>query len=350
MNRTIISVILFSIFYLCSCENQRTYDQGSTFTMSDIPEKITLKGEKVILDDDVMKPVNLYVKDSILFVINAGMEYFLSCYNLVTSKKTGEYISFGSGPNEVLNLSLQFTDDCIWSFDMQRKRLSQYTFDQFLNERESSPHSKITIDGTIVKALVVKDKIFTNMRDYPDFRFTILNMEGKFVKNAGAMPDEGIDMSPFEKFEAYIGNMVVSPDNLSVFVGYMDTDLIEIYDSEGNLKVRKHGPDGFFTARREVHSGNVSRFGYKKGEARNAYYSPIAFEDEIWARYSGKVYDSSIPDDYMSNNIIVFNWNGDPLRIYTTDIPFYSLAVDRKNHTIYAVTIDPEFSIVKYEY
>jgi hypothetical protein len=349
MNRTIISVILFSIFYLCSCENRRTYNQSSRFTISDIPERITLKGEKVILDDDIMKPVNLYVKDSILFVINSGMEYFLSCYNLVTSKKTGEYISFGNGPDEVLSLSLQFTDDCIWGFDMLRKRFLQYTFDQFLNERESSPHSKITIDGTIVKALVVKDKIFTNAFEHTDSRFTIFDMGGKFVKNVGSMPDAGIDMTPSEKSQAYINNMVLSPDKLSVFVGYMDTDLIEIYDSEGNLKVRKHGPDGFFTARREEHSGNISQVIYKEG-ARDAYYSPVAFEDEIWVQYAGNVYDSSIPNHFLHNNIIVFNWNGDPLRIYTTDIPFYCLAVDRKRHTIYAVTIDPEFSIVKYEY
>jgi hypothetical protein len=67
-----------------------------------------------------------------------------------------------------------------------------------------------------------------------------------------------------------------------------------------------------FTARHEEHSGNVSQAGYKKGKARNAYYSHIAYEDEIWARYSGKVYNSSVQDDFLSNNIIVFNWNGDP--------------------------------------
>jgi hypothetical protein len=317
--------------------------------MSDIPKTIALKGEKVVLDDDVMKPVNLYVKDSILFVINYGTEYYLSCYNLVTSKKTGEYISFGSGPDEVLSLSLQFTDDCIWGFDMQRKRLLQYTFDQFLNEKESSPHSRIKIDGNVSKALVANDKIITNATDYPDSRFTIFDMDGKFINNAGSMPDAKVDMTPFEKFESYGSNMVLSPDKLSVFVAYMETDLIEIYDTEGNLKARKHGPDGFLPARQEVRSGNNSRVGYNRG-ARDAYYAPAAFEDEIWVQYAGNIYDSSIPNSFLHNKIIVFNWKGEPLRIYTTDIPFYCLAVDRDHHTIYAVTVDPEFEIVKYEY
>jgi hypothetical protein len=349
MNRTIISVILFVALQLGSCENRRTYEQSSTFSLSDIPEKIALKGEKVVLDDDVMKPVRLYVKDSILFVINYRTEYFLTCFNLVTSKKIGEFISFGSGPGEVLSLSLQFMDDCIWGFDSQSKRVMQYSLDQFLSEGEIMPHSKITMDATILVALVTKDKIFTNAFDYPDFRFTVFDMEGKFVKNAGSMPDAGVSMTPYEKFEAYSANMVLSPDKRSIFVGYKETDLIEIYDSEGNLKVRKHGPDVFFTARQEVRSKNSSQVAYKK-EARDAYFSPTAFEDEIWVVYSGKMDDPSTQYNFLKNKIIVFDWNGNPLRIYTTDIPFFCLAVDRDHRTIYAVAIDPEFEIVKFEY
>jgi len=349
MNRTIISVILFAAFYLSSCENRSIYDQSSRFSMSDIPKTIALKGEKVVLDDDVMKPVNLYVKDSILFVINYGTEYYLTCYNLVTSKKIGEFISFGSGPGEVLSLSLQFMDDCIWGFDSQSKRVMQYTFDQFLSEGEIMPHSKITIDAAILRALVTEDKIFTNAFENPDFRFTIFDMEGQFVKNAGSMPDAGVTMTPYEKFESYSANMVLSPDKRSVFVGYMQTDLIEIYDSEGSLKVRKHGPDGFFTARQEVRSENMAQVVFEK-EAREAYSWPTAFDDEIWVVYSGKMDDPSIQYNFLNNKIIVFDWKGNPLRIYTTDIPFYCLAVDREHHTIYAIAIDPEFEIVKFEY
>jgi 2-keto-3-deoxy-galactonokinase len=60
--------------------------------------------------------------------------------------------------------------------------------------------------------------------------------------------------------------------------------------------------------------------------------------------------DTSDKDNQKKNKIIVFDWNGTPLRIYTTDKSVVSFDVDREHKTIYAITDDPDFYIVTFKY
>lgn len=199
--------------------------------------------------------------------------------------------------------------------------------------------------------LIVSDRVFINSINYPDYRFSIYDMEGNFVMNTGELPDSGEEQTPLEKLESYVNNMVLSPNNEFIFVAYLQTDLIEIYYKTGTLKARTHGPDRFFPARKEVSMGEGKRVSTKIGETRDAYFSPVAFEDEIWVLYSGKLWDPAAPySSELANKIIVFDWNGKPIRIYTTDIGMFSFAIDRNTHTIYGLTVNPEFGIVAFDY
>lgn len=356
MNKQIylISVSLAFILTLSACSGEKaSYANCTSFSLSDIPVQEALTG-KMIESEDIIRPMKIYIKDSLLFTLRNTDEYFVSCFRFAPDnlRKIGDFIAFGSGPNEALQLiSLQFGDSTVWGLDAPRSRLHQYTFRQFMTEGEITPQTSIALTNVQpTQALIVDNMIVANTVQFPDFRFSIYDMEGKHITNIGKLPDSGEKQTPLEKLESYINCMSIRPDNELIFVSYMQTDLIEMYDKNGTLKTRIHGPDHFFPARKEVSDGATKRVISKIGETRDAYFSPVAFADEIWVLYCGNFFDPSIPYSELSNRIIVFDWNGKPIRTYTTDIGIFSLDVDRENRVIYALTVNPEFGVVAFSY
>ncbi|GHT72105.1 hypothetical protein FACS189455_4990 [Bacteroidia bacterium] len=319
--------------------------------MADIPEKKNLKAEFLDLDD-MMRPARIYIHDSLLYVINMGLEYGLSCYNLKTLKKVGDYFPFGSGPFEVLHLKrLQFIDSLVYGFDKRSGRLHQYKSCQFVNNDKTTPISVVKLQDVLSNnVLVVNDKFFSNSFTHPDFRFSIFDNIGQYQKSFADLPDFGVVMSPEQKIESFLCDMELKPDKSSIFVSYMQSDLIEIYSAEGVLHTRMHGPDHFFPELAEVSNETLKRVGAITGKTRDGYYNPVTFDDEIWVQYSGKVFDPTKQDSFLNNKIIVFDWKGSPLRMYITDISFFSLAVDREAKTIYGIGLNPDYSIVKFRY
>jgi len=339
-------------FFLFSC-NESKYQNSQTFSISSFPEKIYLKGE-IIDSDEIIMPSYIYIKDSLLFTINMRQSYLVSVFNVSDMTRIGDFIEFGSGPNEALIVDgIQFIDSLVWIIDQGQRQANCYPWDQFVQESEAIPLETIRLNESFNKLLVTKNKLVANSFLHIHSRLSFYDMQGNYLENKGELPNAGMQMTELELFESYFCNMALNPIDESIFVAYMNTDLIEIYDSGGNLKTRMHGPDKFFPANREksVGDGAALKVGFVAGKSRFAYMYPVAFEDEIWTTYNGKFIDPRNDKNfYFCNQIIVFNWDGIPIRHYTTDIAFYGIAIDRKNRTIYGVTINPEYSFVKFRF
>ncbi|MDR0698553.1 MAG: TolB-like 6-bladed beta-propeller domain-containing protein [Tannerella sp.] len=337
------------VFLLYSC-NKPEYSNSKTFSDKDLPEEIQLTAETVELTD-IYKPINLYIRDSILFTVNSGQEFFLTAYHMKNKEKIGDYLPFGNGPDEYLFLrTLQFEDSILWAFDTAKKRALQYHFSRLIYYNEQTPSKIINLKDLFDRGLVINGKLYANSVEHPDARFSVYDENGEWIRNIGEIPAIDPSISIHEKRESYVCNMSLNPDDHSIFVAYMPTDLIEIYDSEGHLKARSHGPDRFFPVREEVKDGNTLRVRSIPNKTRDGYFAPVTFEDEIWSIYSGKYFDPQANHSFLNNRIIVFDWKGNPVRQYITDIPFFALAVDRTEQYIYAIAINPEFSIIRFNY
>lgn len=344
-------ILTIPFFFNYSCyNNKKKYDNTETFSYLDIPSNDTLRGEVLNLED-IYRPMNLYIQDSVLFVISLGNQHLLTCYNMNDLSKIGNFIPFGSGPNESLGLkSLQIEDPNIWAFDKQLNKISLYSYSQFLQAEEAQARETIKMQDVCFEVLVIADKIFANTLSYPDSRFSIYDIKGEFIENRSKIPVLEEEKTDLEKLESFFGNMALKPESDLIFVSYFQTDLIEIYDTVGNLMHRTHGPDHFFPVKKESTNGGHKKVSSIAGETRDAYFYPVALSDEIWTLYSGKVF---VPDnylDYLMDKIIIFNWEGKPMKMYTLDIPIYSLAIDEVNRIIYGVSEVPDLMIVRFRY
>ena len=353
MNKIYAAICLAAILMgLNACREEKQYVNAETFSYTDMPEERVLHGE-VVASDDVYLPANLYIKDSLLFMVNLRSQDMVTCYNLNGWEKTGDFISFGSGPDECLSIaSLQFRGHEVWAFDLQQGKMQVYPYEQFLQAGQAKVKRSIALqDAAANEAVAVKDRLFVNSLARIDARFSLYDQAGNLVEQKGEIPDFGVKQTDLEKWESFFCNMTVRPDEERVFVAYMQTDLVEIYDGQGNLLHRMHGPDGFFPVKneREV-AGGQRKVMSTAGETRDAYFYPVAFDDEIWTVYSGKAFDPQDHAAYLMDKVFVFDWNGRAQRLYRLDIPIYTLAIDRQQRIIYGVSEQPDLSIVRFPY
>lgn len=144
--------------------------------------------------------------------------------------------------------------------------------------------------------------------------------------------------------------MAIDPSNSHIWLFYKSTDLIEIYDYEGRLVKRLHGPDHFFPAVRELSNGEgLQKVSSVSGETRDAYFCPLYSGGKIYVLYSGRVYhEGQSADAYLLDTLLSFNWDGTPDKAYKLPVPVFTFAIDETNRTLYGLSFVPEYHLVKY--
>jgi hypothetical protein len=136
-----------------------------------------------------------------------------------------------------------------------------------------------------------------------------------------------------------------------IFVTHYYTDLIKIYDIERNLMRRRQGSNKYQLKLRKI----LTRGGYTYGSVRNetyqsySHFSPVRVGDEIFVLYFGDLYQNY---EERCDRILVFDMDGNPLRIYKLKTPIISFTVNSKKRIIYGITDilereKDEYNIVK---
>lgn len=336
-----------------NCEHKTQYKAAELFTQQSFPEHKSVKGEILPLEI-ISKPVGLACKDSILFVNNTAVEHMIYCYNLNTYQKVGEFIPFGTGPNEMLSIkNISIDKDSVWISTFQPSKLYQFDIKQFYRQQEVIPCRETELrDGTLNSIIPMNEnEIVTTSYRADNNRLSFYDYNGKHIRDIGTYPDFGKELTISEQHEAFLCTLIKLPGQ-RILLAYMNTDLLEIYDTKGNLIKRMHGPDHFFPSAKETKMMGGTMVISDK-DAKGAYFNPLLIGDEIWIIYSGNSFTPKGPDSYdhlFQNKIYIFDQELNPLRTLSLDIPIATLAVNPADKSFYGISMQPEVVIVKYQY
>lgn len=340
----------FALFVtLASCTQESKIEQTTLIKREDFKKTQSLVGSTVQFDDIVLKPTRLQVCDSLLITMNKREERMFHVFNLNSKKKIGECISVGQGPNEMVSPSFVKCDGrSMHIFDMMTCTLFEYPMAEFITS--SNPIA--------VKKTKLSEKIFGDVRFvengiigstyYPNYRFVKFDIAGAKTDTMGAYPSSDASLSEREKLETYKFVFTTnSVDKIAVCSNW--TDLIEIYDNEGNLQKRLHGPEQFVSSFKESRNGNVVMARRVKGQTRDAYFNPVSVGDDFFVLFNGKSEDEE-GYSQLSNQIFVFGWDGTPKQVLSLDQGVFTFTVDERNKKIYGISDQPEFHIVEFSY
>ncbi|MGV8096490.1 MAG: BF3164 family lipoprotein [Mangrovibacterium sp.] len=342
--------IIIFLFVLMSC-NKQEYKDTMKFYFPDFFETVYLKGEELKFDKELLRPVRLYLIDSVLVMQNHHVETHFHKYNIHTKKKIGECIHWGSGPEEMLYPKVfQQADSILWIYDKNRRRMMSYSKEHFLYSNNPMSLSIINFNETFDKAAVSANGQIVSIVLSPESqRISFYNKEGTRVKTSGEFPECGLTLTPVETIESFLCNISIHPQDGRICLSYNRTDLLEFYDSDGILKKRIHGPDHFFPVIAQGKKGEGIGVYSIEGKTRDGYFSPVAFDNSLFLLYSGKFFDRN-DTMYLVNQIFVFDWDGNPIKRFILDIPIFWFTVDEKQKKIYGLTDVPDFRVIAFQF
>lgn len=347
MNTYIKLLLTLNVFLLLSCGDRNEYQMSTPISERDFLKQ-SLTGSVLDFEDLIMNPNQLIVYDTLLITCNQNTSKLFHIFDLKTKKKIGESVSMGQGPMEMIQPYFIEDKSSISIYDMMTTVVSQYTIEEFISNSVPSPIRQSKLSERIFSKMAFLGNDIVGSPYNPQHPFYLFSEKGEKKGDFASYPVSGLTYSDLEIIEAYRVDIVSNQKNRVAFC-YNFTDLIEIYDKDGVLLKRMHGPANFFPHFKEYTDGVVLTAKPVEGKYRAAFYNPVSVGSDFFVLFNGRnIRDKDF--SMLATQIFVFDWEGNPQKIFSLDRGVSSIAVDQKNKKIYGISNHPEYCIIEYSY
>ena len=337
---------------LLSCNKQEKYENASLFSFKDFKTTTKLNATTIEFNESIMLPLMFVKSDSLLIVQNNRTRNMLYVYNVNSRKKVGEFISWGNGPNDLLRIkNMQLNGNDLYITDSQKKTISVYDINDFHHLKTNLfPTQKISVDDYFSHIAYTDNGYVAITLNSDNRRLVFLNSKGEKIFTTGEYPYFGKELTPIEKLEGFNSFIAINHKYQRIYLFGMTTDLIEIYDFQGNLIKKMHGPEHFFPRAKEVSlPDGMSKISALE-KSTFAFFYPIIIENEIYVSYSGNRQRLELDEESpIIQHILVFDLDCNPLRRYELSKSIVSFTVDSDTKKIYATSNIPDFHMVTFE-
>lgn len=361
INTAHFSTVLF-LFFLIACQSPEKSDNAIYFTEKDLPAPIALKGIKFDIPE-IMNPRGLMIKDQFIVVFERKSEYDDKFH--VIDLETGKFLRskgiHGMGPGETTTIT-QIEDsgekNKVWAYNPEVRKFSKFDLQDSSKLAEvefRSPDTEYFIttatwgnNQTLLTTLVDGWTKYLHLTTSGDTLTSFGNwkemIEGKELPNGYKLEDLDANLVS----TIFQGTLKGDPTKTHfVFAGSI-ADFIEIVDLKRKSTKIIYGP------RQEIPEFKISySIGYQMADfgrkATTKYSDVYPGKKSIFALFNGKLYPQISEPDNL-NRIFEFDYEGNILNQYQLDYPLYGITVDEENRTIYAVTVDREPNLVRFDY
>lgn len=339
--KCVIFFFCVNIFYSCS-KSPVVFEDRPVFDISK-----NINAQKLDVDSSVicvfvtdMESVGPYliVEDFIM------QDNALNIYNYQTGELLSRLAFVGQGPGEIIEptMNIFVNQHSIQMYEPNLKKLIVYDIN---NEKTilEYPIHRSKINGYIKEVIKVNDH-FICMGENGDFdrnRFVILDTMLNIKYSMGEYPVliENQLTKTVQDILYYVSHLALKPDNTKIVHASYIGAVLEIFDISDigkqikNIKTLKIYPPVYDT-KKDVTWGDETIIGFEDLYATDNY---------IYALLNG-----SLGAEYKyPNNICVFDWEGNLVMKYVTDVPLRSIAVNESMGLIFATTHypadEPEF-------
>ncbi|WP_026956352.1 BF3164 family lipoprotein [Algoriphagus vanfongensis] len=355
-----LPLLLALTFWACSDSDPS--DGAIYFTEEDLPAPIQLRGVKYDIPE-ILNPRGLMLKDQYAVVFERKNEYDNKFH--IIDLESGSYLRskgiHGMGPGETTTIT-QIEDagekNKVWAYNPEVRKFSKYDLldtNRLAEDEFRSPETEFFItsatwaqDQTLLANLVDGWTKYLHLTTSGDTLATFGNwkdmIEGKELPNG--YKQEDLDANLVSTI--FQGTLKSDPTKSHfVFAGKV-ADFIEIIDLKNESSKLIYGP---------THTIPYFKISYSIGyqmadfgrESTSRYMDVSPVKDSFFALFYGKTY-RELSDSENLNRIFEFDYEGNLLNQYQLDYPVYGIEVDEKNRAIYAVTVDREPNLVRFDY
>jgi hypothetical protein len=341
---------IFFITLFASCSIEKHDDPLKDFTSE---QTQSLKGEVFLNPEEygIFKPMNLMYWKNLFIIRDINNTHILHSIDL-KSKKIVHGFQQGNGPGEIVSLgSVECQDGQVYLYDIARKIL--YQTDPLLSMSDTVMHySEYMRLNTERRPYLIhktiKGCIATGLLE--EGIFMLVHAEQEEPKTFVDYPDFEVTerMTGMEKAAVYIGARVtIKPDQNKLACLFPMAGVISFCGITADSIVEYKRLTYYAPMVEAPRTQSLPAIMYKK-EAKVAFCAAASTDEYIYALYSGRTNNDYPAKAHECEHLLVFDWNGNPVKHYQLDMPLFSLSLDAENRMIYGISFQPEGVVVKY--
>ena len=324
-------VAFMFLFLITSCGNKKNESENG----------IHIKANVSYMLYDTFIPRDIGYCDSFFMIGDRGNDMI---YSVIKQKMTAlELINtfgeVGQGPGEfIFPESMRFMPDKIAVFDRSLIRLSEISFPPLDTMNISSITDKCFVG--LNNVLRVDDSLFVGLTYLDTARLMVVN-DGALYPSELGYPDDGIVAPMRQKALAYQGNLLKHPLKDEFVYASLYGKIVEFYklDRTENKIWSSVCKNFIFPQYTPVEDNSEIESNFTVDNITGYIYACVS-DEYVFLLYSGKTVRDSRKN--FSNQIEVYNWGGDLVKILMIDEDLSAFCVDSKNRMIYGVTYSEE--------
>jgi len=262
-------------------------------------------------------------------------------YDLDTGKIIKSFGKKGKGPGEFIYVSYILIDpenkNKFLIHDWNQHRVSLFNIKDIIHHNKVKPDTIIKEDlsaGIPMDFCALYSDTIVATGAFIKGRLCYYNSTFNKIKTAGYIPG---NISNTIHLYQYLQttNIVKNYDRKRIAFGSKSDDILEIYSFNGNIIKTIHGPDI-----------NKPAWIEKKLpiDRPRGYFNLCSSSNYIYGVYSGEKPEHT--GDWiktLGKNILIFNWDGDPIKRIVLDVRLGNIVISENRNTIYAVYFDGEY-------
>lgn len=336
--KLLIAFALVGINNLCAkAGNNRIY-----FPTSKIKD---VSFKPILPDVFVGIPRDLYLVESNLVILDEYEGKQLTLVDLNNPSNVQRLGTKGQGPNDFLrisSLSYNPQNGILHVFDEYARRQSSYSVkERKVVFNDANLRKKTLLGNTLYNVIPFGNSFVTN-GNFDGKQFALLNEKAEIVEKFGIFPGNKDAINTGVAFYLLNQNrLVVNPQETHfAAAGFMNDHLV-FYGKKGNsvekLKEYFNYDTKATPSVRNQDGGKLYAFSENENTMR-AYVDVFATETHLYALYFGLSNADLERERNSSCYILKFDWNGNFVGGYKSDVLLLSFAVDEANGKIYAAT------------
>lgn len=343
-------LLIIQLLFLISCSGNRENESLNSI----FQERTLLKGKDITYDEMFLgMPGTIFYLDSSLVILDNGADKFFHLIDLHQDQYVGNFGIKGQGPNEFLQpFSFQnITDKEVGVFDLWQKALFGINIEALKNGDTNFP--KRFSCGSLVSFTVAPtiDSTYLSMGTYEDCLFKLLDKNGRLLNNYFEYPYRDSaekEISNRVRAMAYQGVLRSNPDNDKFIFAISASPIINFYKvKDKSISEVKCWNFGYPTYKPEEEKEQVSAT--MDSADKMGFIDAYVTDQFVYVAYSGKSFKDVRMKCFEATDIFVFDWKGNPVKSYQLDTPITHFCVSSNDNAIYAISKQPEPSLVRFK-
>ena len=331
-----IKLIIFILFILTACT-------GDKDLLSLFENEKKIKSEIIELSDNdiIAKPFLLTFLDSFITLSDVYGDKLFTAIDL-SKKNAFRFGKIGHGPGEFLIgtfCSRYNSTRDLYLFNSPAKKLYKTSIDSFIRNPDYNPRKHLTFNAPeIVKLNMFSDSLFIAQGRFGEYRLALYNNKGEILNAILKYPQYKESNNQYYYSLVYQGKLSIKPDDLKfVHITYKSSNIgfYEIKDEKIHVikEIFLQNPIMQLTP-----VGNMYACIPDK-DCIYGYLDVYTTKKFIYALYS----DDKVNDnEASSSNILVFDWNGQPIKILKLDNKVTFICASDNDSFIYAISHNDE--------